>query len=287
VSSLTPLGNCYTTASGWTATDVTTANVSGRFSLDGFRAVATGTSALYRIDNLLGSSIRLFYTDLDGTFRWRLNGGAWTAVAGTNTGNPAKTVIAAGSAGPHILEMDLTGNAGTVERLGVYATGLAGVEVSKVGNGSYHMLHAPLMTGAVNGIHGAFALADMVPDGQIFIGGTNDALATVAGPSTAYFEGVAAHHERLTAANPHAGTLFIVPPHNGTAVFLPMDHYRDVARSYAGGRQSIGVLSMCDIWPAYAALSGIAGIWLDTAHLGSLGLSMLSDEIKLFTGVRR
>jgi len=131
------------TRSGWTdfdASDLSGSPISEPdpaigSAIDGKAMSATGTSATDAI-TVQCEAFHIYYRDGDGTFRYRVDAGSWTSVAGTSSGDRAVVNITGLSDASHTVDIDLTGNTGTVVIYGYRATRTAaGIEFNQLGNG--------------------------------------------------------------------------------------------------------------------------------------------------------
>lgn len=205
-----PLNGATVAQSGWTKYDASngTAVESDPYGLSGGYFEATGTSATWSASDVTAETIHIYYQDDDGTFRYRVDAGTWVDVVGGDTGVPASVTISGLSTGTtHDLEIDLTGNAGTVRFSGIYCTGIDGVEVSRAGNGGSTSEH---WADFVGGDMVNYLLDDIAPHSAFVVLGTNDI------------------SENVTPANFLAGLTAITDAvHASAASCSIMQHHRD------------------------------------------------------------
>lgn len=224
--------------------------------------------------NLRASTVYLYAEDRDGTFRYQVDGGAWTAVVGTDTGAPVEIEISGlDPETTHGLVIDTTGNTGTVALVGIYATGLPGAELSKVANAG---AFADDLNHYFSGALCTSILARMRPDSAFISFGTNDVSSnkSLSGFKAAHSAAISA----LKAAAPHCGVVLGSAPESSRSGAYEMSDYRDVTVELAGQLENVEFLNLLDLFGANAA-TGSAGedlIWNDSAHLNYIGGRMLS-----------
>lgn len=224
--------------------------------------------------NLRASTVYLYAEDRDGTFRYQVDGGAWTAVVGTDTGDPVEIEIS--GLDPeitHDLVIDTTGNTGTVALVGIYATGLPGAELSKVANSA---AFADDLNHYFSGALCTLILARMRPDSAFISFGTNDVSSnkSPSGFKAAHSAAISA----LKAAAPHCGVVLGSAPETSRSGAYEMSDYRDATVELAEQLENVEFLNLLDLFGANAA-TGSAGedlIWNDPDHLNYIGGRMLS-----------
>ncbi|MCC2673284.1 MAG: hypothetical protein K0R58_231 [Ramlibacter sp.] len=270
-----PLNAVAVTSSGWTTYDGsdTTAPAS-HCGFDGKALIATGTAATYGITNLTTTDLAIYYVNGNGTFRWRVDGGAWTAVAGTGTGAIAKVSITGLSNTTHTVDIDLTGNTGTVTLCGFRATcpAVKGVEVSKAGNGS--LTGADLAMYVADNV--ATYMADILPDVVLVILGTNDARLSESTP-TEYIAALTTLVAQVRSTSPNTAFIFVAPPDNAVAEVEPLTDYRDALYEFCVGN-GYEFYNMYDEWSDYTTMNAL-GAWADTLHLNDDGGYALAKRL--------
>lgn len=257
--------------SGWTVADATDGGALP-LAIDGFRLDATGTSATLGLTGVWGTTINLYYRNTTGVFRYRVNGGSWNTVTGAGTNAIAKVSVTglAASAG-HSLDIDLTGNAGTVTLYGVYATGMTGIEVSKAGNSSAiatdHSAH-------IGQAESQFILTDMAPDCTAICLGNNDrsglvSIATYKAALTTIISGI-------STKSASCGYLMLCTPRNGRSGSLPVEDYAAAMIALAGEGRLVDWVDYTIQFGPYAEMNTL-GAWDDPAHLSDLGARMFAS----------
>jgi len=261
-------------ASGWTLTDgSTTSTFPNGAGPDGNLSTTTGTTATMQWSNLIATDIRILHFAHGGTWRWRIDGGAWTTVTAGTTGAAQFVHISSLSDTAHTLEIDTAGNAGIVAIGGLHATRAAepGAEVLRWGNGGSTGNRARSYAGYLTG-----PAAVLQPDLAVIILGTNDFRVSGSPPSI-YVEGLQAIADALRASVPDIGILVVVPPQSDAAAVTPLPEYRDAARAWATANGA-DYFSALDRWPAFA-MANAHGLWADNAHLTDLGASVLWADL--------
>jgi len=256
---------------GWTQTGFTLNDASGTSalpvkgtdSIDGQTLSATGTSAVAAL-TFYGTHLYLHYKDLNGTFRYRVNGGSWTTVACGNTGDNLR-VLATDQGDPDVqgtVEIDLIGNAGTVQFNGAMATspGVAGFEFNRAGNGGVQMWELAACSAARRrelALYGAdvFILMDGTNDQR-----KNEALADFEAAASTILDDV----EAVTVGQ----GIVCCPPANGNVPqgLTPMTEYGATLASVIADRTGWEIARFDLLWADYATESAL-GMWNDTLHL--------------------
>lgn len=261
---------------GWTEYDITEdVSASHPYGPDGFRIDCSDTSGVVSWSGISAATLNIYYRDTTGTFRHRVDGGSWVTVTGAGTNGPAKSTIAGLlTSTTHTLEIDTTGNTGTVSLFGVHATGIKGVEVVRFGNGGSDSVQMASVCDTATAI---YILADIAPDVVHITLGTNDCMrpSVIDGPTYR-----AAINTLITAWGKHnsnSGVLIIVPPDNGGASkTTPLTDYaaEAIAIHDATGPD---FMDCTRLWSSYANESS-AGVWLDTFHLNVAGAKKLANQ---------
>lgn len=234
---------------------------------DGQAISTTATDQTVQITNLTCTTFKIFYWNTTGTFRYRIDGGAWTAVTGDGSDTKGVVNRTGLSNTAHTIDIDTTGNAGTVLLCGYYATVASanGVEFSKMGNAA--------ITGAQQALFAATFIAPWVaefatPDFAVIALGTNDYKNAGNTPAT-YREGVEAMIAAVRSVNPRCAVILIAPADtNGTPV-LPLTDYRDEAYAIAI-EHGCEFWNMHDEWGTWAQ-ENAAGQWADDFHVNDVG----------------
>lgn len=247
-------------SAGWSLHDMTVA----AHALDGFAVYATGTAATITISNLKTQSLRWYYLDSNGTFRYSVDGGAPVTVIGGNTGARKSITISGLSDAEHNIVFDLVGNTGTVTMYGGYATRSAsGVEFSKAGNGGST---AEQWSGLASIIQ-AYA-AEILPDVAIVILGTND--SRFGATKATYKAGIQTLVNAYRAGAPNCAVVLVAPAAHGSSGIAVLPEYRDALFEIASTTAGVEVLNLYAAMPGYATTNGY-GLWLDALHLNENG----------------
>ena len=247
---------------------------SGPYGLSGDWVEISDALSSVSFLNLRASTIYLYAEDRDGTFRYQVDGGSWTTVVGTDTGDPVEIEISGlDPQTTHDLVVDTTGNTGSVALVGVYATGLPGAELSKASNAA---AYADDLNLYFSSALCAAILARMRPDSAFISFGTNDVSGN---KSPATFK--AAHSAMITAlktASPHCGVVLGSAPESQRSGTYQMSDYRDATVELHQELENVEFLNLLDLFGDYDATgsSGENLIWQDSAHLNHIGGRMLS-----------
>lgn len=254
------------TYTGFTLEDAssgTTTTFFAQDSIDGHELSATGTTATASIINAYGTDGYLHYKDLDGTFRWRLNGGSWNEVACANSGNNLRVQCATGldETVSHQVDIDLTGNTGTVQFNGYMATspGEVGFEFNRIGNGSAKMANLAALSASRQREIALYGC-----DLFILLDGTNDQRLDY--PLANFAQSAATIVDDVAAEGAGQGIL-ICPPENGTTTgAFPMTDYGRRLQSVYEAKTGWELMRFDLLWDDYAT-ENAAGNWGDTTHL--------------------
>lgn len=266
---LVPLNASTFTKSGWTPYDANSgaAPPAGGCGPDGQSMYTTGTGATATVVATC-TEFRIYYakTAAAGVFRYRVDGGAWTAVSGDGSNGLGVVTISGLSAGSHTLDIDTTGNAGTAQIHGFLATNTAGtgIEVLKMGNfGATSLNYAAF---AANYI--APVLADLQVDVVDYLLGTNDSRVQGVTPDTMATT-ASTVLAAVRSANANCGFVTTIPARNGGTILYPVSDFRDVMWRWATDNDC-EFYNGHDAFGTYA-VENAAGMWLDTLHLNDDG----------------
>ncbi|TKD32605.1 SGNH/GDSL hydrolase family protein [Azotobacter chroococcum] len=249
-------------SAGWSIYDM----VSDRSeSLDGHTVFATGTTATITITGLQTESLRWYYHDGTGTFRYSVDSGTPVVITGSNTGTRKYVDITGLSDGPHDIVFDLVGNASTVRFHGGLATRSApGVEFSKAGNGGSTAVNWQGIAPYIQ----QYA-AELLPDLVIVILGTNDRNQSIT--KTDFKAGIEALVGAYQAGSPHCGVLLVAPAGAGTATDLGLlANYTDAMREVAQSNNNVEFISLNNFMPTRSVMDSY-GMWSDSLHLSESG----------------
>jgi hypothetical protein len=248
-------------SAGWTLYDMDAVNSD---SLDGHAVSATGTAATITLSALKTQSLKWYYKDTAGSFRYTVDGGAPVTVAGTNTGLRTSVTISGLADANHSIVFDLVGNTSTVTMYGGYATRTAaGVELSKCGNGG---ATGPQWSG-VSALSDDY-VADIAPEAIVIILGTNDSRTAVSAAS--FKSSLSTMVARYLAAAPNTCIVLVAPPPAQPSDPALSLGYRNAMYALSQELARVEFLSLYDFMPAYA-ISQPLGLWGDTLHLSPAG----------------
>ena len=268
---MVPLNDATYATSGFTLVDAGSAPM----GIDLQRIEATGTSATVSIGDLVAESLTIYSYDGDGTFRYRVDGGAWTDVVGAGGGGTTATEITGLTDAAHDIDIDLTGNTGTVQLLGFYAQRTAdGVEISKAGNGG-----TTADDWSTYATESAAYLSDIDPDVVFVSLGTNDA----AGKETAenYKAQMATILDAYTAAVPDASIVVMAAPNNGDDTTDLTPEYAVALNDLVQGYAMVELLNVEAMTSDYTTMSGL-GFWADARHLTDAGAQFLYNQFRKY-----
>ncbi|USY26714.1 hypothetical protein NIZ92_06665 [Alcaligenes sp. 1735tsa3] len=209
-------------------------------------------------------SFKIYYRDTTGSFRWRVDGGAWTTVSGAGSGDIAVVKIDGLLHASHTFRLETVGNTGTVAILGYLASSSEpGVIVHKCGSGGSTGVsmqkHLNNLTPFVD---------DLSPDVAVLILGTNDyrtAGATVDQFRTAV-NGVI---DRLRSVIPDVGIILWAPAKSNGSEVTPLS-------SYVSAMSDIALNKNVEFFSNYASFGDFSyanalGMWLDALHQSPSG----------------
>lgn len=269
--------------SGWTSVDGSSALVTSYpygCGPDGNLIHATSTTAMVSYSGVACTNFKIYSRKHSGTWRWRVDGGAWTTVTEGSGGALTTTHISGLSDTTHTIEIDTTGNAGRVVMVGYYGyrTGVAGVEILKLGNSStngiQNALYCPLAVDVVT---------DLAPDAVIQILGTNDYRQSVSSVTT-YMAGQEACRDCYRDAVSDVGFIFVIPAQSDGTVITPLSDLRDALYEFCLD-EGHEFYNMLDDWGSFAAEDAL-GQWSDTLHINALGANRLARRLGSFFGIR-
>ena len=249
-------------------------NVTNSHSMDSFFLVDNGTTGTLQITNFQAEVIKIFYHNGTGTFRYRIDGGAWTTVAGTNTGVRSTITVSGLADAAHTLDIDTTPNTGSVRLYGFHGSrSAAGVEINKCGRGGATSTDIDLVMALQ-----ANYLVDFPPDIVAIILGTNDAGA---GITKATYKGhLYSIIQKCKAVAPDASYLLIAPARNGNAMLTDMTEYRDAIIELAADETNVEYFNLHDLVAGYTTMNAAdIDIWYDTGHLSPDGGRLTFSEL--------
>lgn len=230
--------------------------------MDGANIFTLGVTATLSITTQF-TSFKIFYRNHGGTFRYRIDGGEWTSVIATSDASFGSVEISGATDETHTLDIDTTGNAGTVVITGFYATREgAGYELIKAGIGGASAANINLFTQYMQDY-----AAQITPDLLVIILGTND-YRRANGSVGAYKAAISATVAAYKAAVPDVGVLLVAPAISSTAV-TSLVQFRTAMYELAI-QNGWDFLNLYDLFGPYAQ-SNALGQWADTLHVSNAG----------------
>lgn len=231
---------------------------------DGLAMRATSTFATAQWTGVLGTNINIYYWDGDGTFRYRVDSGSWTTVVCGNTSAHAKIALSGLANTTHTIDIDLTGNTGTVCLHGLQAWNAgvtSGILFYKMGNSGIQGRH----TSAWPSASCSYWNTELALDAVVCLLGINDynnqsdPVFYKLGLSTM----LSAHSgAKIVVAQPAAG---VTPTLVYGAAIVPQTSYRD-ALLEAAASNGWEAYNMYDDWDSYS-VENTGGAWSDTLHI--------------------
>ncbi|CAI2121063.1 Domain of uncharacterised function (DUF3448) [Serratia fonticola] len=264
--------------SGWSVYDASTTAAAPPFptSMDGQYIFTSDTGATLLLGNLFASSVRIFYYDGNGEFRYSTNGGEPTVVSCSGTNKivsveiKSLTISKASS-----ISIDLTGNKGTVVIYGFYADGTGnGVEISKMGNGG---ITAPGYTKTLTYLPQTASV--VAPDVLVMIIGTNDFRTNVTLDS--FKAGLTSWIQAWQAIIPDSAIILVAPPQCNASGKNDLSKFRDIMDDVAKSLK-VEFYSMFDHMNTSWAKSNAQGMWVDSLHLSNGGARFLLNQLNSY-----
>lgn len=260
--------------SGWSLFDASTGAVpTYGTGVDGMYVTTAGVAATLAVGNLICANFDIYYRQHGGTFRWRVDGGAWTSVVADNTGALGKVSIAGLSNAAHAIEIDAAANAGTVVLCGFRASTPAavGVEVLKAGNAGLDGEQLARFTSFIGPI-----AQDFAPDVVVVALSTNDyrrASSTV----EKYIAALDLLVSQYRGVAPDCAFIFIAPADSNGVAVRPLTNYRDALYDFCISRGH-EFYNMHDEWGSFSRMNAL-GMWVDDLHLNDNGAYALASRL--------
>ncbi len=267
-------GVTRTASAGWTLVDGSaTSTFDYGAGPDGYCLWTNAADQTLSYTGVRATEISITRHQHGGTWRYRINGGAWTVVTDDASGDHAVATIT-GLSGTVTLDIDTTGNAGIVALSGCYATrdGVAGAELSKWGNSGTSGFRVAEYLPYV-----ADAAAVMQPDVVIVILGTNDYRTTNAAAPAAFDPALRGLMTAVRSAVPDCGFILVAPSITDAVAVTPLSDFRDAMYRIALDGLA-DFVSLYDAFPAYADANSL-GLMADSLHLSVRGAQMAVDLI--------
>ncbi|MDR8479031.1 SGNH/GDSL hydrolase family protein [Serratia nevei] len=255
---------------GWSIYDASDTTVPPLYGCgpDGMAIFTSGTTATLSYSNLTATSITINYWDVNGAFRYRIDGETWTTVTGSGT-NSAKSVVIGGlPLSAHSIDIDTTVNTGTVSLLNLVSKGSGkGTEVNKLGNGA---ITADGYAKVLPYI--AYTAKQLDLDALFMCIGTNDARR---GGSLGLFESsLDAWVAAWKSACPDMGIVLVVPSQGNGNYIIPLTDIRDATIRVAK-KHSVEWLDFSAFMPSWDKAKA-AGMYYDNLHLNDVGANYLA-----------
>ncbi len=261
--------------SGWNTTD---GSIQTTFPYgagpDGQGVWTTGTTGVLEWSNLRATNIDIHSFGHGGTWRYQVDGGAWTTVVEASDGLRQITSISGLTDTTHTLRIDTTGNAGTVSIVGInsWRVGVDGPQVIRFGDaGTAAFRSINYLPYAVDVLDG------LPPDLVVTILGTNDQSYTRSPPNV-YADYLDALITTCRAANPDVGFVHILPPQTDPAtVWYRLGDYLPAIRRVSEDRGT-EFLSLYDLWGTWDQ-SNDAGVMADWGHPNAAGAAVIAQTL--------
>lgn len=262
----------FTKSSGWVLYDASLVSVgpTNGCGPDGQSISTTATDQTINITGQQCTQVNIFCQNLNGVFRYRIDGGSWVTVTGTNTGVMQRIVTGTLSDSAHSIDIDTTGNTGTVSIHGIWCPrAVRGVEIQKCGNAG--------ITGS--GITNYYTQIQqyatfMQPDLIFIILGTND--FRMSKTIVSYTDGMRNMISQYKAAYAETGIVLVSPARCNATGTLPTTDFRDAMASLA---MELGVefFNFHDDWDVWTIMNSY-GVWVDSLHLNDSGAAALAKS---------
>lgn len=266
-------GFTQTYSAGWALVDGTAGGLDYGVTPDGQCAHTTSATETLVFTLLRCTRFSVYCRNYGGTWRYRVDGGSWTAVTDTSDGALKRVQITGLSDTTHTIDVDTTGNTGRVVLAGFYANrdGVGGVQISRIGDGGSTSAtwqnYLPATT---------VVLGHEPPDLIITVLGTNDA-RNAAITTSVYLQYMT---NLLAAARSNLSDtdcIHIIGPQNNFSVERPTTDYRDALWQQRDTLKS-EYLSLSEYFGTWAQANALA-LWADDVHPSETGSRMISDLI--------
>ncbi|MCF1251933.1 SGNH/GDSL hydrolase family protein [Pseudomonas putida] len=261
---------------GWALADMTLA----ADGLDGHAVTATGTADTITITGLKSQSLKWYYLDGPGQFRYSVDGGAPVTVAGANTGLRKFIEITGLSDANHSFTFDLVGNTGSVTMFGGMAVRTSpGVEFSKAGNGGSTAVQWRTISPNIQ----AYA-AELKPDVVVIVLGTNDRNQSIS--KSAFKLGIETLVAAYRAGSPNCAVILVTPTAGGVSSDLGlMASYAEAMHEISRDMAGVEYINLNEFMPPRVVTDPM-GLWADHNHLSEVGGRFVADLLmKYFLSV--
>ena len=252
------------TRPGFTLYDASNTPLAAEYgcAFDGASISTKLATASVKISNLVATQIVIYYRGGTGTFRYRIDEGAWAVAPKGTEGAHEKIVIDGMPDAAHVLDIDTVGSTGNVTLYGFYATrNVSGYEILKCGRG---------------GLRGGYALkymdvvpqyaADLEADLLIISLGTNDYRS---GDWEGYVKGLTTMIAKHREGRPDVGVIITFPPDSNGVPAVPLTLIRE--KGYQVSKDSnCEFADVYSIFPKFAKSNALK-LWDDDLHLSNPG----------------
>ncbi|WP_445677734.1 SGNH/GDSL hydrolase family protein [Pseudomonas putida] len=263
-------------SAGWTLADMTLA----ANGLDGHAVTATGTAETITITGLKSQSLKWYYLDGSGMFRYSVDGGAPVTVVGANTGLRKFIEITGLSDASHSFTFDLVGNTGSVTMFGGMGGRTSpGVEFSKAGNGGSTAVQWRTISPNIQ----AYA-AELKPDVVVVVLGTNDRNQSIS--KSAFKLGIETLVAAYRTGSPDCAVILVTPTAGGTSSDLGlMSSYAEAMHEVSRDVAGVEYINLNEFMPPRVVTDQM-GLWADHNHLSEVGGRFVADLLmKYFLSV--
>ncbi|CAI1783391.1 phage tailspike protein [Serratia entomophila] len=245
--------------------------------VSGKRITTTTAAGTVSVSGIEGQRIRIFYYDLNGSFRYNLNGGAFTTVTGTSTNTVKYVEVTAASFSGNTISIDTSVNTGggTVVLFGVnpQLSSGKGVSIIKAGQAGAKTIDFVQVLQYIPSWASVLA-----PDSVLITLGTNDIIQSR--DVLEYQQNLTSLIESWKAALPvSCGVNMLFPAHanrpasEGYPDYAPYEQAaRDICDSHG-----VGFISGLDLFPDYNNGNAL-NLWVDKDHLNSNGADLFVVE---------
>jgi lysophospholipase L1-like esterase len=263
----------FSKSAGWVLYDASLVSVgpTNGCGPDGQSISTTAADQTINITSQQCTQVNILCQNLNGTFRYRIDGGSWVTITGTNTGVMQRVTTGTLSDTTHSIDIDTTGNTGTVAIHGLWCPRAArGVEIQKCGNAG--------ITGS--GITNYYTQIQqyasfMQPDLIFIILGTND--FRLSKTILSYTDGMRNMIAQYKAAYAETGIVLVSPARCNATGALPTTDFRNAMAALA---MELGVefFNFHDDWDVWAVMNPY-GVWVDSLHLNDSGAAALAKSL--------
>lgn len=227
--------------------------------LDGYTRYSDAANITYKLTNIPNASeLTIFHGQSVGSFRYRVNDGAWTTRTINETGGKVQSVTITQ---PNIISYELELLSGEMYLHGHLARSAAvGVEVSKAGHGGATAYDYSLFASELIPTYAS----QVMPDVVVVILGTNDHRLSRS-PVSVFKQGLRDLVNAYRSVNPTCGFVFVAPAKTNGVALVPLSEYRDAALAMAYELEA-EYYNMYDDWADFAS-ENTNGQWGDIFHV--------------------